>query len=830
MWASHGSFRKMEILQAKALSCYGFRLKKNHAQSAVPPASVLNRVFSFCPEQLLTLLFWAMLFSAFSTWQASAQIPHSNGVPEDKINIGGIVQDSKGEWTYLRSEASVETTDFKITADEIDYNKDTDWAYARGHVHFEHFVTGEKLNADHVDYNLKSEEGKFYVVNGTSPAKVMASPGLLTTTNPFYFEGMWAQRIKDRYVIHSGFITDCLIPKPWWTFSAPLFDIIPGERAIGHHTLFRLKRVPLFYLPVFYRPLGKNPRKSGFLTPNIGNSSNRGYMIGGGYYWAINRSYDTEYTIQYFTLRGPAHTFDIRGKPNDVTDFNFLLYGVQDKGLKVGNTVYKDGGAQFTFTGRTEFDGFYVHADYNYLSSYKFRSTFSQSFVSAVTSEVDSSIYAKRYFDSSQYSLTIGIQRNQLYEDYIYDKDQVITEKLPYIDFASRDKQVLDAPLPVYVSFGSTAALVRRDEPTFQTGYGTDRLDIQPRVMTVFNYKGLSLVPSLSFEATQYGNSYASNNYTQSYNVYTPGVYKTDAVLGNSSLFRHDLDFGLDLHLPPIERVFTPPKWAHLGKKVKHVIEARASYEYVNGIDNFNNIIRFDETDIVSNTNQLELSLTNRLYKKDDNGNVSEILSWQVLQRRYFDPTFSGAVQPGQRNVVLAAEEVTPFAFLDGPRNYSPIVSSLRLTPLSFVSVEWRTDYDPVRHSFIDDSIGADFRKSKYFVTVGDTDVNIKSLVTLPGTPAVVLTPDANQIRFGGGYGSTNRRGWNAAITDDYDFLAHQINFQLAQVSYNTNCCGFSVQYRRFAFGSRNENQFLMSLSLANIGMFGSLQKQERIF
>ena len=355
-----------EILQARRLSCYGFRLNKNHARSASPPASVISRLSIICREQSKTVLLLVCLLAALAT-QLSAQIARPNGVPEDKMNFGGVVHESKAEWTYLRSEASVETTDFKISADEIDYNSDTNWAYARGHVHFEHFITGEKLNADHVEYNLKSEEGKFYVVNGTSPAKVMASPGLLTTTNPFYFEGMWAQRIKDRYVIHDGFITDCLVPKPWWTFSAPLFDVIPGERAIGHHTLFRLKRIPMFYLPIFYRPLGKNPRKSGFLTPNIGNSSNRGYMIGGGYYWAINRSYDAEYTLQYFTLRGPAHTFDIRGKPNEATDFNFLLYAVQDKGLKVGNTTYKDGGAQFTFTGRTEFDNFFVHADYNYL-------------------------------------------------------------------------------------------------------------------------------------------------------------------------------------------------------------------------------------------------------------------------------------------------------------------------------------------------------------------------------------------------------------------------------------------------------------------------------
>ena len=123
--------------------------------------------------------------------------------------------------------------------------------------------------------------------------------------------------------------------------------------------MFRLKHVPVLYLPYFYRPLGKNSRRSGFLTPNIGHSSLRGYMIGGGYYWAINRSYDMDYGLQYFTLRGPAHTFDFRGKPNDVTDFNFNFYAVQDKGIpQPGGGVQKQGGEQFELTARTQIWGF----------------------------------------------------------------------------------------------------------------------------------------------------------------------------------------------------------------------------------------------------------------------------------------------------------------------------------------------------------------------------------------------------------------------------------------------------------------------------------------
>ena len=64
-----------------------------------------------------------------------------------------------------------------------------------------------------------------------------------------------------------------------------------------------VRRIPISYTPMFYKSLERAPRKSGLLTPNFGTSSKRGTMIGGGYYWAINRSYDATYRAQLFTQR-----------------------------------------------------------------------------------------------------------------------------------------------------------------------------------------------------------------------------------------------------------------------------------------------------------------------------------------------------------------------------------------------------------------------------------------------------------------------------------------------------------------------------------------------
>jgi LPS-assembly protein len=56
------------------------------------------------------------------------------------------------------------------------------------------------------------------------------------------------------------------------------------------------------------------------------------------------------------------------------------------------------------------------------------------------------------------------------------------------------------------------------------------------------------------------------------------------------------------------------------------------------------------------------------------------------------------------------------------------------------------------------------------------------------------------------------------------------MQYSTSQVTYNTDCCGLSVQFRRFNFGTRFENQFEVAFAIANIATFGTLKKQERMF
>jgi len=198
------------------------------------------------------------------------------------------------------------------------------------------------------------------------------------------------------------------------------------------------------------------------------------------------------------------------------------------------------------------------------------------------------------------------------------------------------------------------------------------------------------------------------------------------------------------------------------------------------------------------------------------------VLTWELYQKRFFDPTFGGALIPGQRNLVQSVLDITGYTFLAGPRNYSPIVSILRGSPRPGIAFTWEADYDPLLHRFVNSSFSADVHFQKhYFVSAGTDQVR----------PDPAILPESfNQFRATFGYGDPNRKGWNAGFSSQYDLRVHQLEYGVAQVTYNTDCCGISFQIRRLDFGTRNENQYLVSFSIANIGSVGNLKKQERVF
>jgi LPS-assembly protein len=749
--------------------------------------------------------------------------PHPGAPPAGEWIVRAVSQIVDPPWRHLRGHAELENAVMLFRADEIDYNDDTGEVLARGNIYFEQFERNEKIWAGRLEYNTETETGKFYDVRGTGAPRIDTRPGMLTSTNPYYFQGKWAERISDKYILYQGFLTNCKVPHPWWRLTGPRFVVIPGESAKAYRSVFLLRKFPLFYTPFFYKSLERVPRRTGFLMPNIGHSSVRGYMVGAGFFWAINRSYDATYHVQDYTQRGFAHHLELRGKPTQRADFDAILFGVQDRGLLQSNgTRIQQGGYSIYTAGKADLgNGFYARGVFNYLSSFTFRAAFSDSFNEAIFSEVNSVGFINKSWDT--YTFNTVLERQENFQSLEItatnpvtgktstETNAIIIRKLPELDFSSRDRQVQD--LPIWYSFESSGGLLYRSQPYFQgstlvdryeTGDLSSRMNFTPEVTTAFHWKDFHLIPSFALDETFYGRT--QTPYLDHYRVVS------------TTLLRSAHEFSLDLVAPSFERIFN--RKTRLGDKLKHVIEPRVYYHYVGGIgDDFNRVVRFDETDLLSNTSELVASLTNRLYAKRGN-DVFEVFSWELAQAHYFDPSFGGAVVPGQRNVVLSQVDLTPYTFLDGPRSYSPVVSILRASPAPNYGFEWRADYDPKFGGISDSSLTADVRVGSYFFSLGHSQVHSDPL----------LTPNANQLRASIGLGNQTRRGWNAAFVGIYDYRLGLFQFATIQATYNTDCCGFSVQFRRFSFGTRNENQYRFAFAVANLGSFGNLKRQERLF
>ena len=756
-------------------------------------------------------------------------------VPPKSLAIGEWntrwqTQDIVGHVYKLRGSpgapAEIENSQMIFRADEIDFNQDTGDVRASGHVFFHNFERNMKMWADHLTYNTDEETGKFYDVIGETRPHIVAKPGILTTNNPFHFEGQWAERIGAKYILHNGFITNCTMPQPWWRMRGKTFDIIPGDRAIAHKGVFLLRKMPLFYAPFFYHSLQKEPRKSGFLLPMLGHSSSRGWMVHGGYFWAINRSYDLTYRAQYYTIRGLVHHVDFRGKPRPGTDYDIIVYGVQDKGApNSGTPPQKYSGLSLLAVGQSDLgQGWTAHANVNYITSFRFKGNWSDSYNDIIGSEIHSVGFVNKNWSSFTVNTifarlenfqTSEINTNTADSPH-YVANAVTIRKLPEVEFTSRNRRILDR-LPFYFSFDSSAGLLYRSYPifnsdnsalvdNFQTGQFMNRSSFAPRVTGAFQWAGIHLVPSFGIQETYYGE--AQTPYLDRYH------------LVGTDLVRSSRDFSLGLIFPSLARVFN--KKTLFGDKLKHVIEPRATYRYVTGIgDDYNRYIRFDENDLWANTNELLLSIANRIYARRGDS-VEEIFSWEVSQKRYFDPTFGGALVTGQRNVIGPTADLTAYAFLVGPRSTSPVVSSMTFGPVRGLGVRWQTDYDPRLGRIVDSSFALDYRYAKYFVSAGNNMVNTDTAISAA----------ANQFRMRVGFGDPNHRGINAGADAIYDYTQRALQYTTSQVTYNTNCCGLSMQYRSvniYNVGVRSEWRF--AFTVANIATpLGNLKKQDRMF
>ena len=778
----------------------------------------------------------ALTASIFALRGAAAQemlTPSSSG--QASVRLEAEQQRKEGDIYYADGKVEIQYRNLRLRADHVQYNTRTYKATASGGVLFD-FDT-QHLTADSADFNVQTGEGRFEHVRGEVRMAHPPNTNMLVSPNPLTFEAQEVRRLDARtYWIEHAWLTVCEPDKPNWKFSTSHATLHVDRTVAMLNANFQLFRIPLLYVPYASLPAGRRLRQSGFLIPEFADTSVKGLVLGDAYYWAPREWTDLTLGGAYLSLRGWQQNVEFRAKPWENVSISGKYFGVIDRGLPAtvlnaqgnpvldasGNpetTLESQGGHTMQYNLFAELHGGWrAVADLNQLSSLTFQLAFAPTFGQAVNSEVRNAAFLTNNFRG--FSFDFG---GTSYKNFVNAQPQVVEDvrSAPEARFISVDQ----APWknqPIYLGGDAFVGTVHRNDENLVTNSTTGVQTVVPGIITSAFVERSEAAPRIVVPL-RWG---PWLGVTTSYTVRTTsyGAQLVGGVLVDIPFRRTTGELNIDLRPPTLERT-----WEAKSGKWKHTIEPRIEYNYVQGVSQFDRFILFDEDETLTNTNDFVYSITQRLFHRAGDGQANNLVTWRIAQAYYFDSTFGGALVPATRNVFQALDSITPFAFADEPRHFSPINSDLVISPDGKYDAEIRLDYDPVRHRITTAETLLKIHPTENFnFTVAQFSVD-NTAVLPPFNP--VLQPPANQIRAQVGYGASNRRGWSAEGGFGYDIKQDTLQNEFVEVSYNGSCCGLSFEYRRLSLGAiRTENQFRVSLNIANIGTFGNLRRQEKLF
>jgi LPS-assembly protein len=769
----------------------------------MPKAKFLRAVRRAIPRAVL-LFFWTIPDVIFA--QAAKPPPKlSQGGGEVTLEAdrqGGQI----GKQYHADGNVDLRYQNLRLRADHLEWNEETDVVAARGHVELDYMT--QHVEAADARYELRTGRGTFHHVHATFALQRRPAPTLLISPNPLYFEAEEADRLDENtYRVRKAWLTVCDPEHPTWKFYAPLATIELQKSVHLENGNFRILSVPVLFLPYATFPAEKR-RQSGFLIPEFGESSRKGLILGDSLYWAPFDWMDATIGSEYFSKRGWNQKGQLRMRPWENARLEADYFGVIDRGLEQTDAPpLPQGGheAHLLFTTLLP-ENWRAVADLDQLSSLTFRLAWSETYTQAVDSEVRNAAFLTNNFRG--FSLNFAALS---YKNFLSATPQtsITLRTAPEARISSVDQAFFEK-LPIYFSFDAFTGAVHRAETVtpFDTPNFVERTEFSPSVTVPFHWgPWLDVTPQFTFRSTYYGGQMQNQQFV------------------DEGFFRNTEEFSLDIRPLAIERV-----WGSDDTKWKHAIEPDIVYRYVTGVNDFGRFIRFDEDETLTDTNEVEYGLTQRLYRRRAGGDAEELVTWRLIQKYFFDPSFGGALVPGQRNVFQTLDELTPFAFADEPRRFSPIVSDLTVELEKRYDVQFILNYDPQRNRMT--AIGTLLKLKPYkesFLTLAH--FSTLNLPLNPPVPPPNFQQRSNQVRALFGYGDLTRRGLNLTFGASYDFTQQGFQNQIAEVSYNGSCCGLGFEYRKFSFGTiRNENQYLVTFRIANVGSAGNLRRPEKVF
>jgi LPS-assembly protein len=809
---------------------------------------------------------------------AKPEPPPLTGVP---VHWEALHQEHAGDVSTLTGEVVFYYKNYVIHADKVIYHHSTSTVEAEGHLQLEGGPNDTVLTASRGEMHLEDHTARFYDVMGSFGVRHVGKTMIYSTPDPFLFTGrMLIQTGEDKsgqgiYHIVDGSMTSCRLPKPDWQLISRSIDVANGK-ASTHNSLFEFLKIPLFYLPFVQHNLDETGRESGIMLDGFENSSVKGLVLGEQIYWVINRSMDVTAGAQYWSKRGYAPNGDFRYKGSGLDALNVRWSALLDRGIEetlsgaTTPTLENQGGTDIIASGRKYFGpDTRVAGSIEYLSSYIYRLAFDENLAQATSSEVQSDLALTRNFRGFVPSLSLNRFQSFAGDSGsdgapVVSVPEVRVLHLPSVRFDSVDRPLTGiggSSSPLYWGLSSSIADLDRAEPHFHAR-DVGRLDIYPHIEWPVHLGGWQILPEFAVRMTEYSGSQIPD--------LTGANFGGVPYVQHNPLNRSDVEASVDVRPPALKRDFTFHRW---NRELRHVIEPEIFYRYVTGINNAQQTLHFDTSDIATDTNEAGYSLTQRFYlrplatkpcdsqlppqkpeqpgkgtdsaREDSPGQDSssgsspspetpggcpaparEWISWQIAQKFFIDPTFGGALIPGRRNVFDSTLDLSGVAFLTSPRNIAPIISRLRFEAIDHLRVEWDLDYDTIAGRLSSDNLFAGYSWGR---TTAGINTALLNAADENGSSASVI--QSHLIQPFVYFGKPSDVGLSVALNSSYDLTNGALQYGGVEAIYNWNCCGINVGYRRFALGTlRDESEWLYGFTLSGIGTAGNIHRSNSVF
>ena len=728
---------------------------------------------------------------------------------------------------------------YRLQADKVMLYEADNRLVAEGSVVFDQ-GDDQRITGSKATWNLKTKLGTFE-----------DSTGFTNQTNDgtvIYFTAERVERTAlDEVRVTKGKFTACEEAVPKWSFTADQAVIKINNRIKLKNAKFRVSDIPIIPLPFASLPIEQRDRQSGLLTPTFGFSGNKGFRLSGAYFQTLGRSADVTIRGDLYTQRGIGYGLDFRTRANSRSFLNFGFYAVKDRifGSSASPETPDQGGSLIYAEGVHYFqNGFTAAVGVRLTSNLAFRQVFSDGIQQIISPIEVSEGFVNKSWDNYELNL---LARSQVIS---IPNVRIKSRNLPSVHFEKRPS-MLSFLKPLYFSFQTSAEGVSRREEVdnlllYQQTTGNDpvvtpaigqRFDVFPEATLPINTKYLNFTATAGGRVTYYSNSF--NDMRQ--------------VVGRDVIRKYG-EFLFDVRPVALAKNFYGKNDAF---KFRHVIEPFLTYRFVRGIDNFQKIIRIDELDTLTDTNEIEYGLTNRIYtrryseavteeaqnrlaetdaanKKPLSVQPYEVFNLTVRGKYFFDKYFGGALIPGRRNQIEPITAVSFYTFGGVARNFSPLNIDATYRPRRTVFLNTRMDVGVQ---------GEGIRALS--ATVGYDTPFLKIFQTLYYTRAVDLAPSLQLYATQDGKEAGTLRGaqWNPSVFVGnrdhgpyggtslfFDFENRRASelspliSSLYTAGYAYDCCSLAIQFYTFDVGVRHENRIVFSFRLNGIGSFGTEQ------